>query len=90
MQTHDHLRRWMAENNIRQSDLARALCVSEALVSRVIAGDRPTSGHFRWRFAQAYGYLAAVAVLGDCALTQRAQTSEQTETATTRSPELDT
>jgi transcriptional regulator with XRE-family HTH domain len=65
METNKRLQSWLETNHMKQNDLARDLNVSEALVSRVMSGERPATGTFRWRFAEQFGYDTAQTVFGE-------------------------
>ena len=65
MNTGDNLRAWMATRNMTQRQLADALGMSEATVSLFVNNVRRTSGGFRWRFANRYGFDVAQGLFGD-------------------------
>jgi len=56
------LAEWLAEQDMTQADLARALGFERTIVNLVITGKRQAGGEFRYRFAR---------LTGDLALTER-------------------
>jgi transcriptional regulator with XRE-family HTH domain len=61
----EKLRKFLAQTNITQRDLAAALSVSEEYLSRILNDKTPVTPSFRGNFADVYGYETAAAVFGN-------------------------
>jgi len=60
----DKLKLFLQEQHITQAELGRRVRAAHSYISRVMHGKLRVSDAFRWRFALAFGFEKAIAILG--------------------------
>jgi hypothetical protein len=74
MEQKDRLNQWMAATQTSPTELADRLGYDYTYIWMIRVGQRDITDSFRWRFAGAYGYEAAVRVLGTNAVVRESGT----------------
>lgn len=61
----ERLKTWMVEHDIKASEMANEMRLTRSAVHLILAGKRNIGDGFKWKFREAYGYIAAHFIFSD-------------------------